>query len=250
MQPIADPLAGYAVTMSVLDIFDHLRATYGTLTTGDIRELQSQLQVFIMADDMATFVSFSAQFAQTIERLETAGQGLRPFQQMECFINSTSNQPNIAKAIEKYVENNPILGNRSLAHMIAYVRINLSNVTSTSAASGYSALAKKLESQTMASKQFEQACADKIAELEFKLAAAVLQSTPGGRSHRNAQPPTHQPNRQTHARPAHRPYCYFHGYFDHQGKVCRIMAKNRGQYSPAMINATSPTDVPGGSTRA
>ena len=239
VQPIANSLAGYAVTCSVLEIFDHLRATYGVLTTGDIRALQAQLEIFILADDIPTFVSFSAQFSDTIERLETAGQGLRAFQQMEYFINSTANQPNISRAIEKYVETNPVLGTRSLPLMIDYVRVNLSNISATSAASGYSAMAQK---------KFEQTCMDKIAELEFKLAAAVLQVPPVGKAPASA--PVRPSTKRPFIRPGLRQYCYFHGSFDHTGKVCKVMLANRGQYSQAMLNATSPTDVPGGSTRS
>ena len=186
VQPISNPLAGYAVTLTVLESFDHLRDTYGVLTTGDIRALQSQLEVFILADDIPTFVSFSAQFAETIERLETAGQGLRPFQQMEAFIHATANQPNISRAIDKYVETNPVLGTRSLPLMMAYVRVNLSNITATSAASGYSAMAQK---------KFEQSCVDKIADLELKLAAAVSQISAGGRA--PVAPPRPNSNKRT-----------------------------------------------------
>ena len=241
VQPLADSQAGYAVTMPILDIFDHLRATYGVLTTGDIRELQSQLQVFILADDMPTFVSFAAHFSETIERLETAGHGLRPFQQMESFINSTSNQPNISRAVEKYVETNPVLGTRSLPLMIAYVRTNLSNITPTSAASGYSAMAQK---------QFEKTCSDKISDLETRLAAAVAQISSGGKPHWTAPTAPRTNNKLPPVRSGQRQYCYFHGFFDHPGKACRIMLKNRGLYTPAMLSAATPTDVPGGSTRA
>ena len=179
VQAISNPLAGYAVTIEVLQIFDHLRATYGILTTGDIRDLQAQLQVLIVADDMATFVAFSSQFAQIIERLETAGQGLRPFQQMESFINSTANQPNIAKAIEKYVETNPVLGNRSLPLMIAYVRMNLSNVVPTAATSGYSASTKNSEYQAMVNEIYEKLFSDKMADIEAKFAASLEQKPRG-----------------------------------------------------------------------
>ena len=240
VQPITDAQAGYAVTMPVLEIFDHLRATYGVLTTGDIRALQAQLQNLIQGDDMPTFVSFAANFSETIERLETAGQGLRPFQQMEFFINSTSTQPNISRAIEKYVETNPVLGLRSLPLMIAYVRTNLSNITPTSAASGYSAMAQK---------QFEKACTDKILDLENRLAAAVSQISSGSKAPWTAPSSPRPKNKQPFVRPATRQYCYFHGFCDHLGKSCRVLLKNHGQFSPAQINSTSPTDVVGGSTK-
>ena len=240
VQPISDPRAGYAVTISVLEIFDHLRATYGVLTTGDIRQLQSQLQIMILGDDIATFVSFAAHFSEVIERLETAGQGLRSFQQMESFINSTASQPNISRAIEKYVETNPVLGERSLPLMIAYVRTNLSNISATSSASGYSAMAQS---------KFEKACGDKISELEHKLAAAVSQISSGGRSHQPQAAAPRPPNKSPYIPPGKRGYCYLHGSRDHAGKHCKIMLQNRIMFTSAMLNASSPSDVPGGSTR-
>ena len=229
---IADPLAGYAVTMDISQIFEHLRATYGILTTGDIRALQSELQVFILADDTATFVSFAARFSEVIERLETAGQGLRPFQQMESFITSTSNQPNISRAIEKYVETNPVLANRSLPLMIAYVRTHLSNVIPTSAASGYSASAKSLDRQVVA-EVFDKIFSDKIAEIEARFAAAAHQ-TPQVGSVRHPLP---------------KAYCYVHGTCAHPGSECRTMLADRSKFSNRMLKAKTPTEVPGGSTK-
>ena len=240
VQPISDARAGYAVTISVLEIFDHLRATYGVLTTGDIRELQAQLQIMILGDDMATFVSFAARFSEVIERLETSGQGLRSFQQMESFINATASQPNISRAIEKYVENNPVLGTRSLPLMIAFVRTNLSNVTPTSGASGYSAMAQL---------KFEQACSDKIADLEVKLAAAVSRFPAGGRAQQPHSASPRPPNKSPYVPPGKKDYCYIHGFKGHAGKSCTLMLQNKIMFTHAMLNATSPSDVPGGSTR-
>ena len=240
IQPISDARAGYAVTISVLEIFDYLRATYGVLTTGDIRDLQTQLQIMILGDDMATFVSFAARFSEVIERLETSGQGLRSFQQMEFFINSTASQPNISRAIEKYVENNPILGTRSLPLMIAYVRTNLSNITPTSGASGYSAMAQS---------KFEQACSDKIADLELKLAAAVSRFPAGGRAQQPQSASPRPSNKSPYVPPGRKDYCYIHGFKGHAGKTCTLMLQNKIMFTHAMLNASSPSDVPGGSTR-
>ena len=235
VQAISDPLAGYAVTIEVLQIFDHLRATYGVLTTGDIRALQAELQVFIVADDMATFVSFAAHFSEVIERLETAGQGLRPFQQMEGFINSTATQPNISKAIEKYIDTNPVLGTRSLPLMIAYVRSNLSNVVSTSAASGYSAMTKNPDA-------FEKVFADRMAQMEATFAAAVTQLSSTGR-------PKAAPGKRNWSPQQPKSYCYFHGFGGHSGTECSIMLADRSHFSNRMLNAKTPTDFPGGSTK-
>ena len=227
VQAISNPLAGDAVTIEVLETFDHLRATYGTLTAGDIRDLQLQLQVNITGDDMATFVTFSAHVAEINERLESAGQGLRSFQQMEAFINATASQPNISKAIDKYVESNPLLVNRTLPLMIAYVRTNLSNVIPTSAASGYSALVSKPDPHLLANQLFERYFSDKLAELDARFLAAASQ------------------------KPVNREYCYVHGYCNHPGSVCRVMLKNRpNRYSDKMRKAKTHTEVPGGMANA
>ena len=176
---------------------------------------------------MATFVTFSAHVAEINERLESAGQGLRSFQQMEAFINATASQPNISKAIDKYVESNPLLVNRTLPLMIAYVRTNLSNVIPTSAASGYSALVSKPDPHLLANQLFERYFSDKLAELDARFLAAASQ------------------------KPVNREYCYVHGYCNHPGSVCRVMLKNRpNRYSDKMRKAKTHTEVPGGMANA
>jgi len=48
--------------------------------------------------------------------------------------------------------------------------------------------------------------------------------------------------------PASHRYCYFHGY-GHSGNVCNHMADNPALFTAAQIGSTSPTAVPGGSTK-
>ena len=132
-----------------------------------------------------------------------------------------------------------MLGNRSLPLMIAYVRMNLSNVIPTSAASGYSALSKQADAQAMVS---EKVFLDKIEELEAKLAAAVMQIAAGGRSQFPAR-------KRLWPMAAPRAYWYFHGTCAHLGSQCTTMLADRVRFSNRMINSKSPTDVPGGSTK-
>ena len=76
---------------------------------------------------MKTYVKFFSKFSTIVLRLQTAGQALPAFEQMKLFTNSTSHEPNIAKAIEKYVDNNPVLAVETLPQMIAAVSTGLSN---------------------------------------------------------------------------------------------------------------------------
>ena len=236
VQAIADPLAGDAVTMDVLHIFDHLRATYGVLTSADIRDLQNQLQTLISGGDMPTFVAFSSNFSEVVLRLETAGQGLRPFQQMEAFTLATSHEHNISRGIERYVDSNPVLAMRSLPLMIAAVRTHLSNVHPMTNPNSYSALAQQKDMEAKVA-QLEARFA---AEIDTRVAAAIQRTGA-------AVAPFSQ---ATNLRPIFvKAYCYVHGTCNHSGKVCKVMLADRSKYSNAKLNAKTPTDVPGGSTK-
>ena len=236
VQAIADPLAGDAVTMEVLAIFDHLRATYGVLTSADIRDLQNQLQTLISGGDMPTFVSFSANFSEVVLRLETAGQGLRPFQQMEAFCLATSHEHNISRGIERYVDSNPVLATRSLPLMIAAVRTHLSNVNPMATPNSYSALAQ----QQAIDAKVAQIEARFAAEIDTRVAAAIQRTAAGMTTQVQSSNP-----RPTFVKA----YCYVHGTCNHAGKVCKVMLADRSKFSNAKLNAKTPTEVPGGSTK-
>lgn len=239
VQEIADPLAGEAVTMELLDIFNHLRATYGVLTSADVRDLKEQLQVPIMGDDMQTFIKFSANFSMIILRLESAGQGLPAFEQMELFSKATETEPNMTRGIEKYVDNNPVLAARTLPLMIAAVRTSLSNVSKTSTTSGFSALARSNRPE-MIEDIVHKVFSAKFAEIDAKFAAAAQQkqspSPAGGGGAR-------QPRQFVKA------YCYFHGACNHPGSQCKIMLADRASFSNAKLKAKTPTEILGGSTK-
>lgn len=237
VQEIADPLAGEAVTMPTLQIFQHLAATHGVLTAADVRELKLELEQPISSDDMKTFVKFAANFSTIVLRLQTAGQALPAFEQMELFSSSTSHEPNIVKAIEKYVDNHPVLAARALPQMIAAVRTSLSNM-SVASKSAYAAQATNVTMELAAVKA-------KFADLEVRFAAAMQsqqQATtavisapkrPAGKGSRVLVPA----------------YCYVHGHCFHPGSECTVMLANRSKFTNAMRKAKSPTDVVGGSTK-
>ena len=230
VQEIVDPLAGEAVTMNILDIFQHLAATYGVLTSADVRELKLELEQPISGDDMKTYVKFSANFSTVVLRLQTAGQALPAFEQMELFSRSTSHEPSIAKAIEKYVDNNPVLAARSLPQMIAAVRTSLTNIPSSPIKSAYTALA----STSFSTPEIMQ----KLADLEAKFSAAM-------QSKSSTSPPTGK----TGKRELIPGYCYLHGNCFHPGSQCRTMLADRTKFTNAMCKAKTPTDVIGGSTK-
>ena len=233
VQEIADPMAGEAVTMDTPAIFQHLEATYGVLTSADVRDLKMELEQPIAGDDMKTYVKFASNFSTIVLRLQTAGQALPAFEQMELFTNSTSSEPNIAKAIEKYVDNNPVLAARTLPQMIAAVRISLSNIPPTSTKSGYSALA----ATSFSTPELLQ----KLADLEAKFSAVMQQ-----------KPPTLPPSGKMGKAPPRKlipGYCYLHGHCYHPGSQCRTMLADRTRYTNAMRKAKTPTDVAGGSTK-
>ena len=235
LQEIADPLAGEAVTMETLQVFQHLAATYGVLTSADVRELKLELEQPIVSDDMKTFVKFAANFSTIVLRLQTAGQALPAFEQMELFTTSTQHEPNIAKAIEKYVDNNPVLAARTLPQMITAVRTSLSNIAPAPMKSAYAGATNTTD--RLSTPELLQ----KFADIESRLAAAMQQksvSVPAGGKAGGAQ-----------SRNFVAGYCYLHGKCGHSGSQCRIMLADRAKFSNAMLKAKTPTDVAGGSTK-
>ena len=216
--------------MKILDIFQHLATTYGVLTSADVRELKLELEQPISGDDIKTYVKFSANFTTIVIRLQTAGQAFPAFEQMELFANSTSHEPNIAKAIEKYVDNNPVLAARSLPQMIAAVRTSLANIPPTPIKSAYTALA----STSFSTPDIMQKLADLEATFSTAMQAKPAASSPTGKAGKRELIPG---------------YCYLHGQCFHPGSQCRTMLADRTKFTNAMRKAKTPTDVIGGSTK-
>ena len=245
VQEVADPLAGEAVTMETLDIFIHLNANYGVLTSADVRALKMELTQPISSDDTKTFIKFAANFSTIVLRLETAGQALPAFEQMELLTIATEREFEISKAIDKYVDNNPILARRSLPDMIAAVRTSLSNVNPTATnKAGFSALTRNLDRQAMVDEIFGKVFADKFAEIDARIASAMQQKSPTV-SARGSVGGTAGSQRRSFV-PA---YCFLHGNRGHPGSQCRIMLSDRSKFTNAMLKAKTPTDVAGGSTK-
>jgi hypothetical protein len=221
-----------------------MTALFGVRNASDISAYQTQLRTAINGSDLSTFLEFSTRFTKTVQAMALAGQPIASYDQMESFKDATSNQPAIADAISHYVVVNPTLAARTLPALIAYVQLQLANVTTRTA--GFVAMARPhkaaLTTDTTGSEPVthqELAQALKSIGDSFHEALKLSKGAGGSSIRRGARGGGPGDKKQSS-------YCYLHGKGMHKGIDCRVMLADTSAYSRAMLNAKGPNDCVGG----
>lgn len=210
-----DPLTD-TITHDIPTLVNNMELLFGTETRDSLRRLHNLLDSPIQGQDTATFLDFSSTFSETLQKLARAGHPVDSYSQMERFIAATSAQPGITKAIDSYMVITPLIADRTLLLLIAYIRGQITNMTTS-----YSGFAGNASMVT-------------ITQAEYQ---TLLSNGPAAANAGQA----------TQAKPAStRPYCYHHGYSGHIGSSCRIMLADKTKFKPPMLKAKSPTEVAGG----
>lgn len=234
---LTDHLAGETIMATIPEIVKHVKKHYGTRTAEDLRKLRNSLREPIAGQDVSTFLTFSVKFKNTVGKLAVAGQPLSALDQIDCFQEATMGQPGIAEAFNDYVKANPNLADRNLVHMCTFIRAQLANATASSLGYAGAATGSNIhlalptaphprEIPTLAGLTIADVTKVIDSALDKRLGAA--RSTQGGGQ------------RAKH-------YCYRHGYNNtHPGRDCNVMKADSATYLPAMLQARTPTQVPGG----
>lgn len=235
-EELTDPASGSTIRATTAQIMEHTRTHYGTLTAEDIRQMRDSLREPISAQDVGTFLTFSVKFKNTVGKLAAAGQPLSQFDQLDYFFGAIMGQPGIADSAHDYVKANPILANRNLNNIIIFVRSQLANATASSL--GYAGAAKGSITQQQ-STPTPSPCNIPFAGLTIAEVTKVIDSVLDKRLGTSS----HTAGKQQQAKY----YCYCHGYNNsHLGRDCNKMKADSTLYLPAMLNAKTPTQVPGG----
>ena len=235
-EEITDHAAGSTITTTIPDIMAHVRIHYGTRTAEDIRRLRDSLREPIAGQDVGTFLTFSVKFKNTVGKLAAAGQALSQFDQLDYFFGAIMGQPGIADAARDYVKANPNLADRNLNNIVTFVRAQLANATASSL--GYAGSAKEYATNAPMPAPSDVPFAGLTIADVSKAIDAALNKRLGN------IPPTAR-KEQGNQRATH--YCYRHGYNNsHPGRDCNAMKADTSTYSPAMLTAKNPTQVPGG----
>jgi hypothetical protein len=225
------------IILSIPQIMEVMRTTYGTAAAADIEALLARLSEPIQGGDHDSFVSFTIGFRQTVAALDRAGQPLSQYLQCRRLQEAISSQSNIARAVAFYFETNPLLADQRLADLIAFVLRQLQN-TSVSTI-GYA--------NTAAASPFPITPSPSPVHEAFMAVTDRRQRKRQGRGH-GASPstgPRHSTGLDSQSSQSARQYCFHHGYGGHPSSNCNFMRRST-VHTAAMRAATSPNDVPGG----
>lgn len=247
---LSDPVLGMG-QLSALNIMDHLRAQYGTLTTEDYKNLHAQLSHKL--DSAADFTGFAAGQRFIFQQLAAYGQPIPELQKCDLLRTSTCHLFPIQKAVDSYLTAHPHTAQQTFNNLVAHVTLHAPNFSKSAGDLGYTASATHLTSTDMAS-----TVATILASPTFitalSSAAAAAAVSPSSRSNRPPQTGrggrggrNRSTNSSADAPP--RSYCFAHGYDTHSSADCYKM-----RWSPAAKTftddarlATHHTAVSGGS---
>jgi len=249
LRDIRDPGINQVI-MTTPQIMAHMRNLYGIPHATAITTIKADLLKPLEGIDITTFIDHSSRYRHLVGRLATAQQPLAMFDQMDHFITSCQTQGTVTAAIDRYIQDNPDVQQRTLANLILHVRLQLQNVTAL--AFGYAQAANGLVNAASMQQVLHhghdlQQIVDEMRRQGLVIApvprqAAVIPRNAGGvrngPAHAGGAGPVRRPRNMAH-------YCWHHGY-GHLGRECLVMVNNPQQFNKAQLNARNPADVPGG----
>lgn len=221
----ADPITGFqAITLGAL--LKSITETYGTLTSSDIAAIQTRIASF---PTNQSFESKIGSMRQDFQLLNRCGyfttEALRVQALAECIrVRSELNQLSMA-----YFHDVPNPCDQTFSDLVSYIEIRIPTVTSIGA--GYFANSVSNTSSIN----------------------SVATHLPG--NHANPNQNSNNSNRgrgrgrnrgrgERISIPNDKPYCFLHGWHNHKGSECRVMA-NDSSYTEAMKNANAPSFIDG-----
>ena len=197
-EAITDPFS-QVVILDTYAIMQAMHIRFGVQTAAGISELKLQLLEPIQAQDAQAFRGFAIAYTNIIMDLARADCPVNEYDAMTSFTIATSGFPAINSAIDRYTNLHPMLADRSLAALVAYVESQLASVTTQ--ASGF---ANAATNSFVTAAFVHEAVADGFALYARRQRDHNV--TPGGTATRDTSK-----------------YCFHHGHCAHSGSECRYM---------------------------
>lgn len=212
--------------ITVRDMFLYIRETFAAPSAVYREELLQQMGTCFPTADFSTHIGT---FTKITSDLVANGWAINDVQRMAHLVEATKHHPSLAHIIGQYHTANLRLDDRNYADMLNYIRLSLAN-NSVGTVSGIASVAigAKVVNET------------DIARIVAEAVRVALAKASPAQPAASAKPVTTAPN------PIH--YCYYHGHGSHPGSVCKCMLGAPARYTPAMLNAKTPSAVSGGST--
>ena len=244
---LSDPVWGM-LNVTAAQIYAHIRTKYSVLNATDFETIYEHLKLSKSATE--DFEALSARHRALHAICATAAQPLSELEKCKYYKAALSTNPAGCDSAHHYTRLTPLLANQTFATLAAYVELHAPNFIVTTASLGYASAAAtvttNIQAKPSAVPGSEVALAAQISQLQREL--SVLQRNSLGSSRQptsqSLSSQTVTPRRQQQPRS----YCYFHGYGHHPGTKGNTMLANTRTYGPNHLNATEPSNPPGGNT--
>ena len=244
---LSDPILGMGRITS-LDIMNHIRTQYGTLTSNDYKLLYTQLANKL--DSAMNFTGFAADQRFIFQQLASQGQPIPELQKCDYLRSGTSHLLPIQKAIDTYLTAHPLTAAQTFTSLVEHITLHAPNFTQVTSDMGYTAAATFHSAPPpdyatlLSSPLFLTALATAAAAAAIPNPSRSSRPSRSGRAGRGGRAPPSPPI------PAPiRSYCHAHGYDGHQSAACHKMkyGPTAHEYTDAARSATHHASVPGGS---
>ena len=233
---LRDPITDMR-TVTELMIMTAMATKYSKLSSVTLAHWKTSLTLPI--DGSMDIEDFLASHKTIHDNLECVKQPMCEYDKIAAV--TTALLPRVAAglAITAYKMENPDVSTQTFALFTAFLVAQVPNMPISTSSLQYAAhaTAPDFEASVAAAVdlRIEAAITARLEALGY--AAAVL-------------PRVGAPVLQPSPRPVHHSkYCYFHGYCNHAGVTCTVMAANKSLYTRAKLSASSPVAVAGGSTK-
>lgn len=220
---LSDPTMGL-VSVTSLEILQHLRTRYGIFVASDFGSFRRSLEETI---GTRTFAEVAAAHRLIHVQFGTANQNLSEIDKCRYLRASIASNVAMTTAVTSYLTTHPQIIQQTFAGLTAHITEQAPNFTVIPNDFGYAA-------SSIATKDPHADYFDSTAFAAF-LDKRINAALP---KHNKAQPPKDSP----------RLYCYKHGYNFHSSDKCRKMSSDP-ESTPAMRAATKHTDVKNGSVQ-
>ena len=244
--------------MSISDIIEAVRSTYGKTTRHTIKRIKEILSEKL--DNVRNWRSHSAKMRNAFAISTTAGIIIDEYRRVEALRESIIGHRQMVTILKDYDHDYPDLHAHTFSHLTAYLELHLPNVMSHDDATKAHGLSAQIREKPGDDMLLNMNTAQVTAYLALQDEVKKLRKN---RSNRNKK--SKRQNRKSEddttsddesdrpkkkAAPRPEVYCWCHGtQKTHASSECKVMAADPAEFTPAMRNATKSTSPSGGSTR-
>jgi hypothetical protein len=238
-QIIHDPNNGFTL-MSILDIMDKVRARYGRMRKSTKNSLVERMTVRLTSTE--NFDTHMSNLRENFVISNVGGPPIQPNKQVDIVKESLAGHVLIEKILHQYDFVHKDESTHTFESIVTYVEDHLPNLQESFRVSAQ-ATANIMSSEAYTTLEA------KNKRLQALQTSPQNKKRKGGKGKgKNKSQKKNRGSRNDKDKPLK--YCHAHGsQHTHDSSECKLMAGDKTRFTPAMRNATSSSQPPGGSTK-